>query len=1236
MPHAKTCRRRLGFCDLDSSYEKAVGKLERRGSLPMVSRSLEDNMDATSGTFKLSSIQNFFSKKTLKGTLKRTKSATKLDRKRTAPGALDGSESENRLVSTLRRSMSLSRLTRRRRPKIGEMGVDTNTPVRNLINSRLRTSRSHESLLHPLSSMHSVDLSAPDIQIKPLHSSILGQDHCFQVSTSNGTKYYSCRTAEERQKWIECLRKTVHPNQEQSRRTDNSFQLWILEAKNVTSKKRYFCEVCLDRTLYARTSSKSKGEILFWGENFDFNNLPAIETVTVNIYREADKKKKKDKNQLIGYVNIPVDELNNRQLVEKWYTASSGTVGRAAKENKSDLPLVRLKARYQTVQILPMDTYQEFIQYLSTDYMCLVEVLEPVISVKAKEEIAMSMVRIMQRLGKADHFLPDIVMGEIDKLDNEHLTFRGNSIATKSIEAYMKLVGEKYLQDTLGEFVRSMLESTDDCEPDPTKVTNNNVLQRHQASLVMYCEMAWVKIINSACYFPRELKDVFAQFRDRCVNRKREDVSDNLISASIFLRFLCPSIMSPSLFGLTQEFPQDKAARNLTLIAKTIQNLANFTKFGGKEEYMVFMNDFVEREWGTMKQFLTKISNQEKAPELMEYDGYIDLGKELSIMHSLLVESLEKLNEATEIKLARLRTILATVSEALKNPEPTPKKPALNNVQIYDNLMNINNGRQVHTEMHTQENIIHTAVPSSPYTNQAGNRRPVAPDLNSTDDYVLFHDFKENSRRFDVSSRTNVTAERSVVDQSWNDILHAAELVNGEYVDLISYMDDVVGEEKRGRATTDQNMKGSQTSISQLSTVASSGYQSFGYSQSSSPVDSLVPNDGDNGKSPPLAQPLSFANPMYHHKHAQSTPKCSTPRRDSSASSLSSMDEKDSISSRQLVTKQTTGKPYTPQQVRASTQRVMVSSSSSESIATPPRDRRQVRKPPMESPSHYARVNPSPKVEKSIQNGQSALECQPASFNDLALQSLILSQSHDSSLMGRKRYELRRTATDTSISYRQPPSAKEQPIVPSSMSMQTMPTSTSPDDSLSAKSPDSPRGVTSPSRRPSLPQTGVHMGIRSVQRKINDQDKTKIEYEHELNHLRQQLFEAERRLREAEEQLSGHAEHDQQVAQEWQKKLEESEEKLRQQQAEKDQQMKNIIQRLISVEEELRREHAEMQKLVTQKQKIVEAQERRIQSLDSANTRLMTALSQLKERYQGVGKNGVISPWNHQGQVCAV
>ena len=87
------------------------------------------------------------------------------------------------------------------------------------------------------------------------------------------------------------------------RRVDNSLQIWLLEAKTVTAKKRYFCELCLDNTLYARTSSKAKTELCFWGEQFEFNNLPTVESIQVNLYREPDKKRKKDKNVLVGKWN---------------------------------------------------------------------------------------------------------------------------------------------------------------------------------------------------------------------------------------------------------------------------------------------------------------------------------------------------------------------------------------------------------------------------------------------------------------------------------------------------------------------------------------------------------------------------------------------------------------------------------------------------------------------------------------------------------------------------------------------------------------------------------------------------------------------------------------------------------------------------------------------------------------------------------------------------------------------
>jgi len=61
------------------------------------------------------------------------------------------------------------------------------------------------------------------------------------------------------------------------------------------------------------------------------------------------------------------------------------------------------------------------LQYLSENYTDLCDQLEPLVNVKDKEEIATTLIHIMQKLDKAKDFLTEVVMNEVLRLGKKRV-----------------------------------------------------------------------------------------------------------------------------------------------------------------------------------------------------------------------------------------------------------------------------------------------------------------------------------------------------------------------------------------------------------------------------------------------------------------------------------------------------------------------------------------------------------------------------------------------------------------------------------------------------------------------------------------------------------------------------------------------------------------------------------------------------------------------------------------------
>ncbi|KAL9000526.1 MAG: hypothetical protein Q9169_000819 [Polycauliona sp. 2 TL-2023] len=461
----------------------------------------------------------------------------------------------------------------------------------------------------------------------------------------------------------------MYPSRRRHSRHPSATSQYQDQSRRVLLPGNYFAEVRLDGMVRGKTAVKHETGNPFWREDFQFTDLPPVlSSASIEIKTKNPGQKdwtlvsdgpldleraQLDPRAIVGEIEISPLELThgtvelqldeNEHVIktEKWWPIvndAGDVLGETLMELRIEELVVLMGKDYQplsellhafsnslTVQIasaFPPDVVRKLAEILLNIFQVSAQASEWLLSLIEDEidnvhkETPHSKYRYGRRIASNDSFESGIErelivrdMGKSAVVEANQL-FRGNTLLTKALDCHMKRLGHDYLEETLGEKIRDIDENNPNCEVDPNRVRDPDDLQANWQSLSRLIESVWSSIYVSALRCPPELRTIFRHIA-ACAEDRYGDflrtITYSSVSGFLFLRFFCPALLNPHLFGLLKDHPRPQAQRTLTLISKTINTLGNLGSFGSKEPWMEPMNSFLSSHRQEFKTFVDTI-----------------------------------------------------------------------------------------------------------------------------------------------------------------------------------------------------------------------------------------------------------------------------------------------------------------------------------------------------------------------------------------------------------------------------------------------------------------------------------------------------------------------------------------------------------------------------------------------------------------------------------------------------
>uniref|UniRef100_A0A8D0GX79 RAS p21 protein activator 1 n=1 Tax=Sphenodon punctatus TaxID=8508 RepID=A0A8D0GX79_SPHPU len=462
-----------------------------------------------------------------------------------------------------------------------------------------------------------------------------------------------------------CNLRKISPGTSNKRlRQVSSLILHVEEAHTLPAKHftNPYCNIYLNSVQVAKTHVR-EGQNPVWSEEFVFDDLSS----DINRFEiSLSNKTKKSKDPDILFMRCQLSRLQKGHATDEWFQLSSHVPLKGIEPGS-----LRVRARYSMEKIMPEEEYSEFKELVLQKELHVVYALSHVCG-QDRTLLAGILLKIFLHEKLESLLLRTLNDREISMEDEATTLFRATTLASTLMEQYMKATATRFVHHALKDSILKIMESKQSCELNPSKLEKNEDVNTNLAHLLSILSELVEKIFMAAEILPPTLRYIYGCLQ-KSVQRKwptNTTMRTRVVSGFVFLRLICPAILNPRMFNIISDSPSPTDERTLTLVAKSVQNLANLVEFGAKEPYMEGVNPFIKSNKHRMIMFLDELGNVPALPDTTEHSR-TDLSRDLAALHEICVahsDELRTLSNERGVMQHVLKKLLA-ITEILQQKQ---------------------------------------------------------------------------------------------------------------------------------------------------------------------------------------------------------------------------------------------------------------------------------------------------------------------------------------------------------------------------------------------------------------------------------------------------------------------------------------------------------------------------------------------------------------------------------------